>query len=295
MRNYKFFYKYTCFFCLIIILTSCGKSVESYVKEAIDAMNEGEYDKAYSIVDIMNAKKKSEYSSVAFELNSKIVNNEIASLFEDKDPFLSVKINKIIKERFNLKENGYFGSEEEAILSQINSALSNAIELAFAINNLDLVENLAQEYIKYNSPVSDFRNKTKKTFYTNIFNKILKFNSANVPEIINRILVTYPIRQSRKEGVVEKYSWNYYFMDDTREYNDICNYLFNSSLTRERYDIAEILIELFKEDPVITEGSAKGKWIKGEKVDEDHIYVQYNWNSKNTALKKLNEAKNKIK
>lgn len=285
MRYSNFFYKFLCLSCFIIFCVGCKKSAESYVKEATDAMNEEDYAKAYSIVDVMSH----EYSSTASELNNKIINNEITSLFEKNDPFLFAKINKIIKERLPLNVDGYIGYDAEKILSQINSTLSNAIEFAFTINNIDLVENLVLEYIKYNNRYREFDDYTKEIFYTNILIKLIKYYKPNVGEIIKRILFTYPISKYRIEGVVEKKDYKY--IKDIIGYNEICNNLFNSSISGGRYDIAEILTELFKEDPEIIKGSEKGKWIKGEKVDADHVYIQYNWNSKKAAEKKLNEAK----
>ena len=119
MRNSKFFYKFIWLFCFVILLAGCRKSVDSYVKEATKAMNEGDYAKAYEIVDIMYTIKPTsrDYMSFGFgmfsdpeidysyvkasdDLNEKIIKHEIGDIIaESEGKEYASKILFIIDER----------------------------------------------------------------------------------------------------------------------------------------------------------------------------------------------------
>lgn len=145
MRNSKFFYKFLWLCCFVLLLVGCRKSVDSYIKEATKAMNEGDYAKAYEIVDIMytirpetraanlfqNAEYDNSYYEAAFKLDEQIVKHEIGDIIaESSEDENASRILFIIEERFG--SNQY---RKEKILEKV-------IQLARVNNNNELATTL---------------------------------------------------------------------------------------------------------------------------------------------------------
>lgn len=230
-----------------------NKSVDEYTREAYAAMNDGNYAEAYMVVDIMSNTTPYDplsgydysYEVAAIELNDKIVNNEIASLFENPgDPLIASKVSKILKERL---PDAYSSSND---LERVKNCLRMAIDLAIECDRADL---------------------------------------------ISKLIFQIPIRGDRREGLQDYYygagGWNEYYLSDCAEYNQICNESLDKALQSKNYEIAQEIINIYKEDSDVLKGAEPPKRINGVVVDGNHSYVKYNWKSKEVAQKKLNEAK----
>ncbi|MCH5246727.1 MAG: hypothetical protein J1E99_01090 [Muribaculaceae bacterium] len=253
---------------VIILFQSCKfdkgstgndyKSVDSYTREVYKAMNDGNYSEAYMVIDLMKNIRPydaisgydNSYSRTAGELNEKVVNNEIASLFENpEDPLIASKVSKTLKERFPGYNKRTYSTNDD--LENVKNCLRMAIDLSVECGKAKLV-----------------------------------------PKFIAQI----PIRGERKEGL-QSYSYgtgisDYNYLPDCGEYNKICNETLDKLIQSKNFDVAQDIINLYKEDPQVTIGdSSKNLIVKGVKVDSEHSYVEYNWNSRNAAQKKLNEAK----
>lgn len=302
----KNFIKLFTLLSIFLLLTNCGskKSVEDYIQEATIAMNEGDYVKAYAIADKVagiKEKRKSNwydpaedyfpYEEKAYDLNLQIVNNEIASLFENtEDKNLFPKINKIITERVKSGDSSSNSNDKE-LRNKKNELLENIINMAFSINNLYLVSNLVDLYVKDNKDNYESREKLEKHFYPAILSKMVLQDNNDKNVIIPQILMLYPLKDEKKEGLVDKHYYVEEYINSINRYNNLCDNLVNQAISAQQFDVAQVIINLYKESVEATEGTEKGKLIRGEKVFKGKIYISHDWKSKNAAQKKLNEAK----
>ena len=293
MRNSKFFYKSIWLFCFLVLCIGCKKSVESYVREANEAMNEGDYTTAYSVVDLMLG-MGDEYLNIGKDLNNKIVSNEIGCLFETpNDPLLGAKIIKILKERDIRSDQvvdmvlGMAKSldRKDLILEMLNFKWqkSNTNAAHYLPNNVN--------YISKEDITTDFFNNK-----INLLSEYEKVDYEDLESLYLQILSLYKIRGEKKEGLQEYYyglgeHYGGEYLKDAAKYNQLCDRLLLLAINSKRFDIAQKIVNSYIQDPEITMGSHPIIKVDGIEVDGNHSYIKYNWNSKNAAQKKLNEAK----
>lgn len=302
----KYFIKIFIVLTFFLLLTSCSskKSAEDYIQEATVAMNEGDYVTAYSLADKLAGIKEKKrdywfdsardyfpYEEKAYDLNLQIVNNEIASLFENtEDKNLFPKINKIITERVKSGDSSSNSNDKE-LKNKKNELLENIINMGFSINDLYLVSNLVDLYVKNNKDNYEKRENLEKHFYPAILSKMIIQDNNDKNLIIPQILMLYPLKGEKKEGIIDDRYDAKDYMNSVNQYNILCDNLVNQAISAQQFEVAQIIINSYKESGEATEGTEKGKLIKGEKVFKDKIYIAYDWKSKNAAQKKLNEAK----
>ena len=124
---------------------------------------------------------------------------------------------------------------------------------------------------------------------------ILASDENNKQAKIIQLCGEYPIIGNKKEGLQ---FYDFKDRDDggyskgSSHYNQLCDKILNSAILMKNYEIANDIIELYMQDPEITNGSFKTNIIiDGKKIDGNHSYVKYTWKSKEAAKKKLNEVK----
>lgn len=134
--------------------------------------------------------------------------------------------------------------------------------------------------------------------------EILASDDADKQNKIIQLFGQYPIKGEKMEGLQSSFfnevtsSYEYddfndgWYAKGSSHYNKLCDKIFNSAILMKNYEIANDIIELYIQDPEITNGSYKTDiFVDGKKIDGAHSYVKYTWKSKEAAQKKLNEAK----
>lgn len=152
-RNLKSFFGV---FLLGLFTISCGgsgESIESITKKVNDAIEEGDYAKAYTYIDPYYTQyDESDLIDGCCLLNEKILKHEIASLVEsDNNGSNAAMIIFAISERE--KYNDYSSSAVVICIDsdkddQKNEMISYAIDLAQAAGKEVLAERLAKKYTK---------------------------------------------------------------------------------------------------------------------------------------------------
>lgn len=141
----KFFFLITMSFVCCLLFTQCGTSrtsPESLTKEVNEAIKEGDYTTAYSLVDPYFKNDDTSLRNTSFELNEKILRNEIASLVEsDNNGDNAAKIKFAIIERAKFNEYWASVNKNDEIEEQ-DEMLKYAQTLAKAVGNDVLANNL---------------------------------------------------------------------------------------------------------------------------------------------------------
>lgn len=107
------------------------------------------------------------------------------------------------------------------------------------------------------------------------------------------LLLEYPMLGEKvKEGLQRYSAYSEYgniYNVSLANFNSLCDDLLATAITLKKYDLAKNIIDLYKEDCNIIYGEYEKKY-KGVEVDGNHSYIEYSWDSKNAAKKKLAEA-----
>lgn len=280
LRNLKLLFGVLVLLFTLAFNSGCSsekeKSVDEYAREAMTAMNEGDYATAYMVVDIMHNlgqgnsdQRDYSYSKTAVSLNQKIVNNEIAELFEEPDdPMLLSKINKIIRERFS----DYEGKK---------NTMDMISDLSMEANRVDILEKMFME------------KKSKKDIdYIEFIQFILNSNIEDRDDKVLQILSSYPNDGLRLEGLSTDFFNGNKYRDQITSLNNLLNRTLDLALSQKNFELADQIIYLYKEDVNMIWGDINNPpKVNGIKVDEDHCFITHSWKSREAAKKKLNEAK----
>lgn len=127
---------------------------------------------------------------------------------------------------------------------------------------------------------------------------------------IIQLLGEYPIKGSRIEGL-QDYFFNSvgilnpyefrrnddndgWYAEGSSHFNKLCDKILNTAILLKEYEVADIIIQSYMQDPELTQGSSSSDVVvDGKKIDGDHSYMKYTWKSRDAAIKKLKEAKQK--
>ena len=155
------------------------------------------------------------------------------------------------------------------------------------------------KYNRFNLGVSpDIVYENADLLYGDWIMEIISSNEENKNAKIIQLLGEYPIEGSKVYGL-QDYSIERenLYMVGSRHFNKLLDKILNSAILLKNYDLAEIIIDAYMEDPYVTQGESSVEYTKvivdGKKIDGNHSYIKYNWDSKTAAQKKLNEAKRK--
>lgn len=265
--RYLSFTAYLTISFLMLVLMSCGKSSEEYIKEANDALSNGDFATAYEIIDIMKSDYWSDYDKrkAARNLNSQIVNNEIASIFEDpSENMISSKVIKILKERFT-DENDY---------DYIKSNLVMSINMAMESGREDLIVDFLTQI-----PIRGERKEglqSKNDGKSEYISDCVEFNKI-CDQILDKSL-------SKKQFELAE--------DIVGIYKEDCRVVFGSGLSEAQIKMMAEKTGFSEEEIKVANGDQDGSLvIDGVTIDGSHCFITYDWQSKNAANSRLAEAK----
>lgn len=123
-------------------------------------------------------------------------------------------------------------------------------------------------------------------------------DSENAQTKLPLLLLEYPMLGQRVNEGLQRYSaYNDHnlFNISLAKFNSLCDDLLASAIALKKFELAQVIIDSYKEDCNVFKGSwdsIHGKYskYKGVEVDREHSYIEYSWDSKNAAKKKLTEA-----
>lgn len=149
--------------------------------------------------------------------------------------------------------------------------------------------------------VDDFHTKDDLFANINLLYKaeaieLIAGDAENTKTNLTLLLLEYPMVGNKVKDGLQDYSAydkrrNPYDIS-LAKFNSLCDDLLTAAIALKKYELAQIIIDSYKEDCSIFKGEGSGIIYKdkGIKVDGNNSYIEYSWDSKNAAQKKLAEA-----
>ena len=121
---------------------------------------------------------------------------------------------------------------------------------------------------------------------------IIYSDNDNPQAQIAQLLMEYPIFGAKKSGLQDYYYSQNTFLMGSKHFNQLCDKLLTAAISVKKYDVAEVIVNAYMEDPEVTKGSDENyPKVDGIKVDGNHCYVKFTKKSQTEARNKLKEAR----
>ena len=128
---------------------------------------------------------------------------------------------------------------------------------------------------------------------------IIYSDNDNPQAQIAQLLMEYPIFGAKKSGLQDYYYSQNTFLMGSKHFNQLCDKLLTAAISVKKYDVAEVIVNAYMEDPEVTigergydeNGKAVYPKVDGIKVKDGHCYVKFTKKSQTEARNKLKEAR----
>lgn len=128
---------------------------------------------------------------------------------------------------------------------------------------------------------------------------IIYSDNDNPQAQIAQLLMEYPIFGAKKSGLQHAFYSDNAFLIGSIHFNQLCDKLLTAAISVKKYDVAEVIVDAYMEDPEVTQGERdhdkNGKIVypkvDGINVKDGDCYVKFTKKSQTEARNKLKEAR----
>lgn len=246
-----------------------GKEYKTYQA----ACRDNDYNAAHEFLDLMQQKAnepveknwlgKRNYDEV--KANKKAYQDAIEYVFTQEMMFLisdgsESAANRIIYLMTEARSEYTNAETTEGMIKQedfLNKLCGKLVDLAISQGNIELIMKLVPQC------------------YSSI--------ETTISEGLNDYLYIY-------EGLDKESCERYLYVKERGLYNALCNKLFDYALNKSDKNLAQEVLQLYKQNIIVTKGDNPAVTVNGVKVDGNHSYVNFTYQDKEAAQNRFKEA-----